>query len=225
MSIFHKSKLLFTLIIAAIFCFCSIDSSAISFSKDSVVQKKSTTFYPYWSLSAGVGMSINSQFIANTENTPSVFSGFRLLRQHQVFSYGIGYDAQVLALKSSASNNSGLIYKYGNPLYSIFGLVEMRKAKTWGNLYIRVLAGYAFGKTEETSDFTKFSKYTSSKGYFVGGILGIEKNARNNFSLFMEFEPKIYMLDFEYTKSGVEKTAIHTVLVLPVLVGLKYSFK
>lgn len=219
------SKLLFTLIISAIFCFCSIDSRAISFSKDSVFQKKSTTFYPYWSLSAGVGLSVNSEFIANAENTPTMMSGFRLLHQHQVFSCGIGYDAQVLSLKSTASSNTGQVYKYGDPLHSVFGLLEIRKTKTWGNIYLGVLLGYASGKIEGNNDLTKYSIYTSTAGYLLGGIFGIEKNLRKKFSIYLELVPKLYLLEFKHTKSGVEKTANRNVLVLPVLVGLKYSFK
>lgn len=222
---FKKPLVILELFVLFIFCFQSTDSKAFNFSKDSVSQLKSTTFYPFWSVAAGVGLSINSEFIANSENTPSVISGFRLLRHHQVFSFGIGYDAQVLALKSAATNNSGQIYKYGNPLHSFLGLLEMRKNKNWGNVYLGGLVGYATGKTDETNDLSQFGKYTSAKGHIIGGLLGVEKNARKNFSLFVEFEPKLYMLDFVYLKSGVEKTANHNILVFPTLVGLKYVFK
>jgi hypothetical protein len=172
----------------------------------------------FWEIGVLGGVSTHSEFIANTENTISPVYGVRIARHSNRFMFGVGYDAQTFALKTTQEGWPSETYKYANPQHTfyIFGNRVIRKG--WGDYHIGLALGYSSGKSEDSKGF---SRYESSKGMVAGLNIGATYHLFSKVSAAIEVNPKAYLLKFEKDNN---KTETARVLTAPVQLGFKFRF-
>jgi hypothetical protein len=113
---------------------------------------------------------------------------------------------------------------FGNPQHSLYVFADKvwRKQNTY--IYAGLLAGLSFGKACSHDTLSEFTSYESSKGYVLGGHIGITYKMNKQWNLFAEFEPKVYGINFAYTQNGVSQTSVpFRIKAFPFLVGFKYA--
>ena len=190
--------------------------------------KTKIPFENYWTFSLAYGKGLNSEFIPQTENVWASNISIRAGKQHPKYILGIGYDAQTLALRNTASGTTmyNEIKHFGNPQHSFYGFADKIKRLKKVTIYYGVLAGICSGKSDAVDSTSQFMMYESSKGYVIGAHLGLVKKMKKNWSLFFEFEPKLYGVNFDFkNKNGSEKSVDFRIKTFPIMVGVQYALK
>lgn len=190
--------------------------------------KTKIPFENFWEISFAYGKGLNAEFIPQTENVWATNMVVRASMQHPKYLLGFGYDAQVIALRNteSGTNMYNEVKHFGNPQHTFYGFADKIKRLKKVDVYVGVLAGFCMGKADAIDSTTQFMQYESSKGYVIGGHIGAVYKVKTKWSAFIEFEPKMYGINFDYkNKNGSDKSVDFRIKTFPILLGVKYAFK
>lgn len=206
------------MVMRKLFCFLFVLFTYKGLAQDTV--SKSKKFIPYWEAGAGVGLGVNSEFVANTENVIVPVVSVKFARHSKRFMLGAGYDAQSFTLKNTAEGMPSEKFRFGNPQHSFYLLANYVHRTGWGYFLGGISVGYSAGTAQGKADF---GRYTSSKGWMGGVNLGAVYQIGGRIGVSLEVTPRVHMLRFDFINNqGKARSDNHRVTVLPVVAGLRF---